>query len=136
PFDAWNYLPFGAEHIRLLHVVAVALLIAMQIGDVAGDQHTLDIEPGPGADTIARIHARRVAALLLAVIGAPGASGVRGAQSVSLALTHLVGAGEPAKIARLVGVIGNEEADYRRRRGRLLRLCQECCRSQKRGGNA
>src|SRR5437870_5765042 len=131
--DAWNDLPFDVEHIRLLHVVAVALLVTMKVGDVAGDQRTLDIEPGPGADAIPRIHARRVASLLLTEIGAPGASGVRAAQGLSLGLAQLVGAGEPAKIARLVGVLGNEEADYRRRRGRsLLGLRQQGCRSQKR----
>src|SRR5438552_5761755 len=131
--DAWNLLPFGVEHIRLLHVVAVALLVTMQIRDIAGDQHTLDVEPGPGADAIPRIHARRVASLLLTEIGAPRASGVRAAQGLSLGLAHLVGAGEPAKIARLVGVLGNEEADYRRWRGRgLLGLRQQRCRSKKR----
>src|SRR2546421_12827226 len=77
--DAWNDVPLGVEHIRLLHVVAVALLVTMQVGDVAGDQRTLDVEPGPGADAIPRIHARRVASLLLTEIGAPRASGVRGA---------------------------------------------------------
>src|SRR2546427_10797299 len=107
--DAWNWLPFDVEHIRLLHVVAVALLVTVQIGDVAGDQHTLDVEPGPGTDAIPRIHARRVASLLLTEIGAPRASGVLAAQGLSLGLAHLVGAGEPAKIARLVGVHGNEE---------------------------
>src|SRR5712671_3962448 len=131
--DAWNWLPFDVEHIGLLHVVAVAMLVSMQIGDVAGDQHTLDVEPGPGADAIPRTHARRVAALLLTEIGAPHASGVRAAQGLSLGLAHLVGTGEPAEIARLVGVLGNEEADYRRWRGRgLLGLRQQRCRSKKR----
>src|SRR5215468_4843525 len=119
--DAWNDFPFDVEHIRLLHVVAVALLVTMQIGDVAGDQHTLDVEPGSGADAIARIHARRVAPLLLTEIGVPGASGVGAAQGLSLGLAHLVGAGEPAKIASLIGVLGNEEAydSGRSRRGLL-----------------
>src|SRR5205823_8871806 len=134
--DAWNDLPFGVEHIRLLDVVAVALLVTMQIGDIAGDQRTLGVEPGPRADAIPRIHARSVAALLLTEIGAPGASGVRAAQGLSLGLAQLVGAGEPAKIARLVGVLGNEEADDRRWRGRgLLGLRQQRCRSQKRDRN-
>src|SRR5712671_4198907 len=98
--DAWNYLPFGVEHVRLLDVVAVALLVAMQIGDVAGDQHALDIEPGPGADAIARIDTRRIATLFLAQIGAPSAGGVR------------------AEVAGLIGVVGNKEADIRGRCGR------------------
>src|SRR5439155_22806219 len=93
--DAWNDLTLGVEHVRLLHVVAVALLVTMQIGDIAGDQHTLDVEPGPGADAIPRIHARRVASLLLTEIGAPSASGVRATQGLGLSLAQLIGAGEP-----------------------------------------
>src|SRR5262245_34667886 len=123
PLDAWNDIALGVEHIRLLHVVAVAYLVAVQIGDVAGDQHALDVEPGPSADAIPRIYARGVATLLLAEIGAPGARGVRGAQGLRLLLAQLVGAVEPAKVAGLVGVLGNEEADVRRRgRRRLLGL--------------
>src|SRR5499427_3995992 len=45
-----NVLDAKGEVIRLLHVVAVALLVAMQIGDVAGHQYALDVEPGPGTD--------------------------------------------------------------------------------------
>src|SRR5499427_7892419 len=45
-----NVLNVKGEVIRLLHVVAVALLVAMQIGDVAGHQYALDVEPGPGTD--------------------------------------------------------------------------------------
>src|SRR5215471_8913260 len=133
PLDAWNDLPFDVEDIRLLHVVAVALLVTMQIGDVAGDQHALDVEPGSRTDAIPRIHARGVAALLLTEVGMPSASGVRAAQSLRLGLAHLVGAGEPAKIARLVGVFCNEEADDRRWRGRsLLGVRRQRRRAQKR----
>src|SRR5439155_27378643 len=72
----------------LWRVVAVALLVTMQIGDVAGDQHPLGVEPGPGTDAVARIHARRVASLLLTEVGAPVASGVRAAQGLSLGLAQ------------------------------------------------
>jgi hypothetical protein len=65
----------------------------MKIGDVAGDQLTLDVEPGAGADAIPAPE-----------IGAPCASGVWSAQGLSLSLAQLVGAGEPAKIARLIGI--------------------------------
>src|SRR5438046_6792554 len=79
---------------------------------------------------------RRMARLLLTGMGGPGASGVRAAKGLGLGLAHLVGAGEPAKIARLVGVLGNEEADDRRwRRRGLLGLRQQRCRSQKSGRN-
>src|SRR5690242_2657165 len=133
PLDAWNDVALGVEHIRLLHVVAVALLVTMQISDVAGDQHTLDVEPGSRADAIPRIHARRVALLLLTEIGVPGATRVRRTQGLRLLLAHLVGPSEPAKIAGLVGVLGNKEADVCRWRGRsLLRLRQQGCRPQKR----
>jgi hypothetical protein len=55
-------------------VVAITLLIAMQIGDVAGDE-LADVVPRAGADTIARIDRRRVATLFLAEIGVPSACG-------------------------------------------------------------
>src|SRR5262249_61134881 len=118
---AWKLFPVYVEHILPPHVVAAALLVSMQVGDVVGDLHTLDIEPGPGADTIPSIHPRRVAFLLLAEIGTPGASRVRAAQGLRFALTYRVGAGEPAEIARLFGVLGNEEAYYRLRLGSLRR---------------
>jgi hypothetical protein len=54
---------------------------------------------------------------------------------LSLGPADLVGAGEPAKISRLVGVLGNEEAYHRRRRRWLLGLCHQRCRSQKSDGN-
>jgi hypothetical protein len=42
----WNLVTFDIEGGRALDVVAIALLIAMQIGDVAGDELTLDVVPG------------------------------------------------------------------------------------------
>ena len=53
---------------RALDVVAVALLVAVQIGDAAGNQLALGIVPGPVADVVARIDASRVAPLFLAEI--------------------------------------------------------------------
>jgi len=50
-----NLVTFDVEGGRALNVVAIALLVAMQIGDVAGDQLTLDVVPGTGADAIPRI---------------------------------------------------------------------------------
>jgi hypothetical protein len=58
----WNFITFDVERGRALEVVAIALLVAMQIGDVAGDQLAPDVVPGAGADAIARIDTRLVAA--------------------------------------------------------------------------
>src|SRR5262249_19084371 len=71
PSSTGNLVPLVIEVGRLLDVVPVALLIAMQIGDIAGDQLALDVVPGAGADASARIDPRRVAPLFLAEIGAP-----------------------------------------------------------------
>jgi hypothetical protein len=54
----WNLVALGVEGSCALDVVAVALLVAMQIGDVAGDELALDVVPGSGADAIARIDTR------------------------------------------------------------------------------
>src|SRR5712671_2560541 len=98
--DAWNLVTLDIERSRALDVVAVALLVAMQIGDVARDQLALDVVPGAGADAIARIDTRLGTTLFLADIGVPSARGGLPAQRLGLVLTNLVGAGEPAKIAR------------------------------------
>src|SRR6516225_9660939 len=102
---------------RALDVIAVALLVAMQIGDVAGDQLTFGIVPGPGTDAIARIQTRRSAPLFLAEISVPRVIEVEPAGGRSGILTDLIGARDPAEIARTRWVLGNEEAH---RRGRLL----------------
>ena len=49
----------------------VAWLIAMRIGDVAGDALTLDVVPGAGADATARIDTRLVASPFLGEICVP-----------------------------------------------------------------
>jgi hypothetical protein len=134
PSSTGNLVPLGIEVGRLLDVVPVALLVAMQIGDIAGDQLALDVVPGAGADASARIDPRRVAALFLAEIGVPRFRGGGPAQRLGLGLAHLVGAREPAEIARAVRVLGNEEARglYRRL---LLGLRQRGRRSQNSDGH-
>src|SRR5260370_38714203 len=82
----------------------------MEVGDVAGDQLALDVVPGAGADTIAPIDARLGATLFLAEIRVPSACGGLPAQRLGLVLANLVGASEPAKVARAGRVLGNEEA--------------------------
>src|SRR4029077_2821875 len=51
----WNLVALGIEGGCALNIVAVALLITMQISDIAGDELALDVVPGSGADAIARI---------------------------------------------------------------------------------
>src|SRR5262249_47020779 len=106
----WNLVTLDIEGGRALHVVAVALLVAMQIGDIAGNELALDVIPGAGADPIARIDARLVATLFLAEIGVPSACGGWPAQRLGFILANLVGAHETPKVARSGRVIGNEEA--------------------------
>ena len=83
---------------------SLALLVAMQVGEVAGDQLMLDIVPEPVADAIAGIDTRHCAFLFLAQICAPCAGGIAPAQGLGGGLADLVGAREPGQIARAVGL--------------------------------
>jgi hypothetical protein len=96
--NTWNLVTLDIEGGRALHVVAVALLVAVEIGDIAGDQLTLDVVPGAGADPIARIDARLVATLFLGEIGVPSACGGWPAQRLGFVLAYLVGAREPPRL--------------------------------------
>src|SRR6516162_3598879 len=93
---------------RALNVVAVALLVAMEIGDTAGDQLTLGIVPGPVADAIARVQTRHGAPLFLAKVSVPRMIEVQPAGGLGGVLTNLVGTSDPAKIASAGRVGGNE----------------------------
>src|SRR5688572_14375254 len=94
--DAARYLhAFLVERGFLDDVVAVALDVPMQIGDVGRDLHALGIVPGAGADTVARIHR---ASSLRAEIGAPGAVRRR-SRRLSEALAARIGARQAAEIA-------------------------------------
>src|SRR5438046_2940736 len=77
-----------------LDVVALALQIPVQIGDVAGDQHALGVVPGSGADAVARIEPRRGAPLLLADVGVPRKVEVQPAGGLGRVLTDRVAAGD------------------------------------------
>jgi hypothetical protein len=67
----------------------------------------------------------------------PSAHGGAPAQGLGLALAHLVGSREPAKISRAVRIFGNKEArEIGVRLRLLLGLHQYGCRCQKSGGNA
>jgi hypothetical protein len=67
----------------------------------------LDVVPRAGADAIACIDTWRVATLFLAEICVPSA---RGSLLIGFVLANLIGAREPAKVARTRRVIGNKEA--------------------------
>jgi hypothetical protein len=54
------------ERRRLADVVAIALLIAVQVGDVRRDQLSFRVVPGTGPDSIARVDGRLIARLRLA----------------------------------------------------------------------
>jgi hypothetical protein len=86
-----NLVALGIEDGRALDVVAVGLRVAMQIGYVTGDQLAPDVVPGAIADASARIDPRRVTALFLAEIGAPGPRGGASAYRLGLGLANLVG---------------------------------------------
>src|SRR5262249_32906530 len=130
---ARNLVALGVEGIRLLDIVAVALLVAVQVADIAGNQHTLDVVPGASADARARIDTRRVTALFLAEIGVPRALGGGAADGLGLALAKLVGTRKAAKVARAIRVLGNKEARQIRVHLRLLLgLRQHRRRTQKR----
>jgi hypothetical protein len=134
---ARNNLTLDVQHGLAADVVAVALLVAVQIGKVARDQLVLDVVPGPGAYAVAGIDARCGAFLLLAQIRAPRASRIPSAQSLGGVLANLVSAGESANIARTRRIVGNKEADatrITRGQGRraLLGLRELSSRPQKR----
>jgi hypothetical protein len=67
----------------------VALLIAMRIGDVAGDELALDVIPGADAGATARIDTRLVASLFLAEICVPSTRSGLAAKRLGLALASL-----------------------------------------------
>src|SRR6267154_3200127 len=96
-----------------LDVVAVALLVAMQISDVAGDQLTLGVVPWSRTDAIARVQTRRNAPLFLAKVGMPRVIEVEPTRGLSGVLINSVGAGDPAAIARARWVRRNKEGHRR-----------------------
>ena len=97
---AGNLPASGIQRGGALDVIAVALLVAMQIGDVAGDQLTFGVVPGSGTDAVARIETRCSAPLFLAEIGVPRVIEIEPARGRSGVLANLIGASDPAEIAR------------------------------------
>jgi hypothetical protein len=87
-----NLVTLDVEDGRALDVIAVALLVAMQIGDAAGDQLTLTLYQGQVPmrprtlifGVLPRFSWLRYACHVLAAAGSP--------KCLALALAHLVGA--------------------------------------------
>src|SRR5205823_14889015 len=95
--EAVDHLALLGERGGLADGVAVARLVAMQIGDIAGDQLTLGVVPGAGPDAATCVYAGRVALRLLAQISVPrlAARAGRGGE----VLANLVRARKAAEIA-------------------------------------
>ena len=68
---AGNFVAAAVESGRTLEVIPVALNVAMQVGNTAGDHHAPCIVPRSIADAVARIDTRRRAPLFLTEIGVP-----------------------------------------------------------------
>jgi len=104
---------------RLVDGVAIALDVAMQVGDVVGDELAVLVVPGTGADAIARVDGRLAVGGRGAQIGAPGAPG-RCRDGARLGHLRTVGVG--AREAAVVGAVALAHArDEERRRSRRSR---------------
>src|SRR5688572_21833215 len=90
-------------------VVAIAMNVAMQLGNVARNQVTLSIVPRTIADAVAGVYRRLVLRGRGAEVGAPDfASGARRCREV---LAMAIGAGEAAEVATVADAgAGDEEA--------------------------
>jgi hypothetical protein len=77
--------------------------IAVQVVEVAGDDHPLGVLPGTLADAVARVHA-----IAGAEIRTPGA--IAGAGGLGEGLAALVRALQPAQVGAAVVVRGDKEA--------------------------
>src|SRR5688572_31014455 len=84
----------------------------MQVGEVAGDHHALEVVPRPRSDSIARIHGRLTRAGLRAEVGAPRpiAHTDRGGEF----LTVRIRAGQAAEIPTIADWLAGHEEGHRR----------------------
>src|SRR5262245_25138611 len=103
------------QHGRLPDGIAVALLIAVQVGNAARDHLPFGIEPRPVADAAARIDLRHAGTRLRAEIGVPRLVACAGRGGEVLA--DLIGAREPAEIACSAWSLAGDKETHR-----LLRL--------------
>src|SRR5207244_6811966 len=95
----------------------VEVVVAVQLGYIAGNDDSLDVLPWTIADALARVDRRRARGRTRAEIRAPGVISRAGGGGERLAM--LVRAREPAKIRPLAGTRAGHEKSH----ARLLRLC-------------
>ena len=108
--------PFSFSAKLLVDAVAIALHVAVEVGDVVGDQLATRVVPGTRADAIARVHGRLAAWRAGAQVRAPGAPRRR---RQAAALRHLRAVGVGAGQAAVVGAVALAHAgDEERRRPR------------------
>src|SRR5262245_281175 len=119
-----NHLAFLIQHGRPPNGIAVALLVAVEVGNTACDHLALGVEPRAVADTAASVDLRNAGPCLGAEIGMPGLAALTRRSGEVLA--DLIGACEPAEIAcsrrclagdkethRLLRLLGPEDARSR-----------------------
>ena len=110
---------FFVQRERLVDAVAIALHVAMEIGNVVGNELTTCVEPRTRTDAVTRIHGRLTTRGWLAQVRAPGTSGRR---RESATLSHLRAVGIGSGNAAVVGAVtladtGDEERRWPRRCG-------------------
>ena len=84
----------------------------MQVGQIAGDHHAVEVVPGPPADPIARVDRRLAVACLRTEVRPPGA--VARADGLGELLALGICAGQPAEIAAIADRLARDEERHRR----------------------
>jgi len=94
--------------------------VSMQVGEIAGDRHALEVVPRPGADPIAGVDGRLTGAGLRAEVRAPGS--VARADGLGELLTVRICARQSTKAPSVAdGLAGDEEGHRRAARHTVLR---------------
>jgi hypothetical protein len=103
--------------------------VPVQVGDIAGDHHAVEVVPGSLADPIARVDRGLAGARLRAEIGAPGA--VARADGLGKLLAVRIGARQPAEIAPIADRLARDEERHRHAaRHAVLRQGHGRCQAQ------
>src|SRR5690606_2953350 len=109
---AVDFFALLVQRARLADVVAVALEVTVQFGDVGGDELTLGIVPGTIADAVAGVDGSLCSGGRRAEIRAPRA--VAGVDGCRERLAMLVGSSEPAEVATVTRADAGDEKAHRR----------------------